>query len=178
MQKKINYKRVIQYVFNYIIVCWLIVVYLSHCGINNSIHELNTQYSTEIKLLKQANIELLNKLQLLENLMYTVQTNALVTLTHYSADTYQTDNTPTITAFMVKVRIGYIAVSRDLFKRGWTPGRKVYIEGKGVYIIADLMNKRKGNWVDIFTNSDSDAKKAGIERGVVATLFLENGFIK
>ena len=43
---------------------------------------------------------------------------------------------------MRKVRQGTIAVSRDLFDQGWVFGRKVRIEGLGIFEINDLMNKR------------------------------------
>ena len=117
-------------------------------------------------------IKLKEELKDTKKLMYSVQTNARVTLTYYSPDKEQTDNDPYITAFLVRVRVGFVAVSRDLMDRGWTPGKRVYIPGKGVYIIADLMNERKGNWIDVFVNTEQEADELGITRNVVASLFL------
>lgn len=116
---------------------------------------------------------LTREVQQLKHLLYTVQMNAKVTVTHYSPSVDETDKDPYITAFLKRVKVGYIAVSRDLMLRGWTPGRKVYIPGEGIFIIADLMNKRKGNWIDMFVPTKKEANEKGIRRDVIATLFLE-----
>src|SRR5690606_12203241 len=52
--------------------------------------------------------------------------NRAVTLTAYTARSRECDETPHVTAMMVKPRPGRtIAVSRDLFDDGWTFGRSV-----------------------------------------------------
>jgi 3D (Asp-Asp-Asp) domain-containing protein len=62
---------------------------------------------------------------------------------------------------MRKVRSGTIAVSRDLFDQGWVFGRKVRIEGLGIFEINDLMNKRYHQRIDIFMWDESRARQFG-----------------
>ena len=76
----------------------------------------------------------------------------------------------TITASNTKVRPGIVAVSRDLFDQGYVFGKKVYIHGLGIYEIADLMNKRFINRIDVFIGSDEEAKTFGISQAKVSLL--------
>jgi len=85
----------------------------------------------------------------------------LVKVTAYSPRSAETDSTPFITASNTKVRPGIIAVSRDLFAKGWTFGRKVYIKSLGVFTIEDLMAKRKKNQVDVFIPETTKALSFG-----------------
>jgi len=85
----------------------------------------------------------------------------LVKVTAYSPRSEETDSTPFITAYNTKVRPGIIAVSRDLFAKGWTFGRKVYIKSLGVFTIEDLMAKRKKNQVDVFIPETTKALSFG-----------------
>jgi|GEM_PF-5125084 len=87
-----------------------------------------------------------------------------VTVTAYSPSKTETDSSPYITAFNKKVKPGTIAVSRDLFLAGWTPGRKVYIYQIGVFEIADLMHRRKSNHLDIFFWTRDQAIQFGIKK--------------
>ena len=87
-----------------------------------------------------------------------------VTVTAYSPTVMQTDSSPYITAFNKKVKPGTIAVSRDLFLAGWTPGRKVYIYQIGVFEIADLMHRRKSNHLDIFFWTRDQAIQFGVKK--------------
>jgi len=96
--------------------------------------------------------------------------NALVTVTAYNADQAQTDSDPNIAASMRHVRPGTIAVSRDLFDRGWVFGRKVRLEGIGIYEINDLMAARHNSAVDIFIHSSSQAQAFGKRRIKAALL--------
>lgn len=93
-----------------------------------------------------------------------------LTVTAYSPRKKETDNTPTVTASMDTVRHGGVAISRDLFKRGWSFGKKIYIEGYGVYEINDLMNERFKNRIDIFMWDTNKAKKSGKKELVVALI--------
>ncbi len=79
---------------------------------------------------------------------------AMVTVTAYNADPAQTDSDPEIAASMRRVRPGTIAVSRDLFDKGWVFGRKVRIEGLGIFEINDLMAARHDKSIDIFICSN------------------------
>jgi len=96
--------------------------------------------------------------------------NALVTVTAYNADPAQTDSDPDIAASMRRVRPGTIAVSRDLFDRGWVFGRKVRLEGIGIYEINDLMAPRHSRAIDIFIHSSSQAQAFGKRRIKAALL--------
>ena len=98
--------------------------------------------------------------------------NALVTVTAYNADPAQTDNDPNIAASMRRVRPGTIAVSRDLFDRGWVFGRKVRLEGIGIYEINDLMAARHNHAIDIFIHSNSQALAFGKRRIKAALLSI------
>lgn len=98
--------------------------------------------------------------------------NALVTVTAYNAEVSQTDSDPDITASMRRVRPGTIAVSRDLFDKGWVFGRKVRLEGIGIYEINDLMAARHNSAVDIFIHSNSQALAFGKRRIKAALLSI------
>lgn len=84
-----------------------------------------------------------------------------VTVTAYNPTTDQCDADPLIAASMRKVRSGTIAVSRDLFDQGWVFGRKVRIEGVGIFEINDLMNKRFNQRIDIFMWDEGQARQFG-----------------
>lgn len=84
-----------------------------------------------------------------------------VTVTAYNPTTDQCDEDPLIAASMRKVRSGTIAVSRDLFDQGWVFGRKVRIEGIGIFEINDLMNKRFTQRIDIFMWDEGQARQFG-----------------
>lgn len=97
---------------------------------------------------------------------------ALVTVTAYNADPAQTDSDPDIAASMRRVRPGTIAVSRDLFDKGWVFGRKVRIEGLGIFEINDLMAPRHDKAVDIFLGSNQQASAFGKRRARAALLSI------
>lgn len=89
-------------------------------------------------------------------------------VTAYTADEAETDSTPDQTAIMRKPKSGRtVAVSRDL---GAYLGSKIYIEGMGVYVVEDLMNRRFGTSVDIFVNSKKEALQFGRRKLVVVFL--------
>jgi len=93
-----------------------------------------------------------------------------VTVTAYSPTVNQCDSNPQVTASMVKVRPGIVAVSRDLFDQGWVFGKKVYVKGHGIFEIADLMNKRHTQRLDIFFPDTEEARRFGIKQVQVALL--------
>jgi len=98
----------------------------------------------------------------------TVSVNNL-TATMYEPVTAQCDDSPLITAANYKINPDaasehkYVALSRDLLKR-WggklTYGDKVYIsnigEKSGEYTVADTMNKRYKNRIDILETAGTD----------------------
>lgn len=85
-----------------------------------------------------------------EHMIQSLSRGRMLTVTAYSPAVGQTDSTPFITASNRRVRDGIIAVSRDLYSKGWEFGRHVYVKGMGVFTIEDLMHSRKRNQVDIF----------------------------
>lgn len=84
-----------------------------------------------------------------------------VDVTAYTASVDECDSTPNETAFLTKPFIGSIAISRDLLDMGWSPGMKVYIYGRGIFVINDLMNKRFKKRIDIFVGTKKQAIKIG-----------------
>ncbi len=93
-----------------------------------------------------------------------------LTVTAYSNTRAQCDNDPNVTASMRKPKPGIIAVSRDLFDQGWVFGRRVHIEGLGVYEIADLMSKKHKGRIDVFIGHGKKASEFGKRNLTVALL--------
>jgi len=91
-----------------------------------------------------------------------------VTATAYNSYSYQTSNTPNITAWGDSLKPGmpYIAVSRDLIKRGLVHNTLVELEGfKGTFLVKDKMNKRWRNRIDIYMGKDiKKAKEWGRQK--------------
>lgn len=94
----------------------------------------------------------------------------MVTLTAYSPRVEECNEDPLTTASMLPVRPGSVAVSRDLFEKGWVFGRKVYIKGHGVYTITDLMNSRYTKRIDLFFWDTEEARQFGIKETHAALL--------
>jgi len=81
-----------------------------------------------------------------------------VLVTAYTASEDECDSDPEVTASLRRPRPGgTVAVSRDLFYSGWVFGKKVYIEGVGIYEINDLMNARHNCRVDVFMGTKKQA---------------------
>jgi 3D (Asp-Asp-Asp) domain-containing protein len=93
-----------------------------------------------------------------------------VTVTAYNPEEDQCDEDPYVTASMRRVRSGTVAVSRDLFRQGWVFGRKIRIEGLGIFEINDLMNKRFSNRIDVFMWDHNQAEAFGKRRAEAALL--------
>lgn len=96
-----------------------------------------------------------------------------VDCTAYTASEDETDSDPTITASMTKVRPGIIAVSRDLFDQGFVFGKKVYIEGLGIYTVMDLMNKKYINRIDVFLGNKKEAFSFGAKKVKISLLEID-----
>lgn len=72
------------------------------------------------------------------------------------------------TAIMERPRPGWhVAVSQDLF---WMLGKKVYIKGYGVRYVADLMNERFTNKIDIMVGKVSEAREFGVKELEIVVL--------
>ncbi len=108
----------------------------------------------------EARKQMVEEVRLLQKAKYAPPVRK-VTVTAYNPTTDQCDSDPLIAASMRKVRLGTIAVSRDLFDQGWVFGRKVRIEGIGIFEVNDLMNKRFTQRVDIFMWDEDQARQFG-----------------
>jgi len=76
-------------------------------------------------------------------------TSMTVTATAYTAREEECNSEPWITASGTPARVGVIAVSRDMEKRGIRLGDLVIIKGMGLFRVEDRMNKRWSNRIDI-----------------------------
>lgn len=100
------------------------------------------------------------------------KTVRLLVVTAYTPTERECNKDPNWTAAMLKPRPGLIAVSRDLFNDGWVFGRKVRVEGIGIFTIGDLMNSRWKNRVDILMFDKNQAFRFGKQKISVALLDL------
>jgi len=143
------------------LIVWSMILALAFYFTMVQIEDNNTHLEYKITELenqiKQNKVEVIDRLKQLH-------------VTSYSPTKSQCDADPHITASMLPVKEGTIAVSRDLFNDGWVFGRCVYIEGLGVYEIRDLMNKRYTNRIDIFRWSKKKALRFGKKNLAVALL--------
>jgi len=137
------------------IVIMAVVVAVKQQKIEDLGHQLDLANKTA-----EARKELVEEARLLQKAM-NMPPVRMVTVTAYNPTTDQCDADPLIAASMRKVRSGTIAVSRDLFDQGWVFGRKVRIEGYGIFEINDLMNKRFSQRIDIFMWDESEARQFG-----------------
>ena len=69
-----------------------------------------------------------------------------------------------LTASGTKPVRGAVAVSRDLFQRGWGFGKRIYIKNHGVFTITDLMNSRIVRTIDIYMDNRTEAIQFGKKR--------------
>lgn len=142
-------------------------------------YKLNNENQQQTSILQnQAKITALltKKSNLLEQKIHKIQEKVGVvkaTVTAYSPCVNETDSTPNITAFMKKVQPGGIAVSRDLLRSGWTPGKRVYIEGYGIFKINDIMNSRWEKRFDIFYPTKQMALNFGVKENIAVVLIHE-----
>ncbi|TXE06048.1 hypothetical protein ES711_14465 [Gelidibacter salicanalis] len=78
----------------------------------------------------------------------------------YNSTPAQTSGKPQFTAFGDSLKPGmkYIAVSRDLLRKGLKHNTPVLIEGfEGVYLVKDKMHRKWRNHIDIYMGKDIDA---------------------
>lgn len=116
---------------------------------NKKIRTLQNQViETKIECFKEY-VESQNKKNFFEN----------VTITAYNPFSNQTDNAPNETAIMEEPVPGWTcAVSRDMIH---LLNKKIYIEGVGVFVVNDIMNKRFTNRIDICIGNKEDAISFG-----------------
>jgi len=117
---------------------------------SEEVYTLLNERSRRIDILKHMVEELEKNTQRLMSLQA-----KYVTVTCYNSVKSQTDSTPLLTAINSKIGPGQVAVSSDLLSKNFTFGRTIWIEGFGVYVITDVMNKRFRNSIDIWVPKDS-----------------------
>jgi 3D (Asp-Asp-Asp) domain-containing protein len=91
-----------------------------------------------------------------------------VTITAYSSTPDQCDSTPHLTASDHPVRVGILAVSRDLIEEmGLAFGQRVLLPGYGLFEVRDLMHPRWRRKVDIWESDRKAAELFGLQRGTL-----------
>lgn len=102
----------------------------------------------------------------------------IVTASAYNSTVQQTSSDPFITAFGDSLKPGmkYIAVSRDLLKKGLKHNTPVIIEGfEGFYLVKDKMHGKWRNHIDIYMGNDIEAAKQWGRRKVCIDFRLPEG---
>jgi 3D (Asp-Asp-Asp) domain-containing protein len=92
-----------------------------------------------------------------------------VTATAYNSVASQTDGTPSVTAYGIKLRPGMriVAVSRDLEKMGLSQGAKIRVSGlEGEWTVGDRMHARWTRRIDVYMGLDVKAAREWGKRKV------------
>ena len=92
-----------------------------------------------------------------------------VIATAYNSVPSQTDGSPSLTAFGIRLRPGMriVAVSRDLEKVGLRPGVRLRIDGvEGEWEVGDRMSQRWSRRIDLYMGLDVRAARAWGKRRV------------
>ncbi|WP_372756652.1 3D domain-containing protein [Mariniflexile sp.] len=99
-----------------------------------------------------------------------------VTASAYNSVKNQTDSNPHITAFgdSLKPGLNYVAISRDLYRKGLKHNTPIKIEGfDSIYYVKDRMHGKWKNKIDIYMGTDIKAaknwgrKKVSIHYGIL-----------
>jgi 3D (Asp-Asp-Asp) domain-containing protein len=90
---------------------------------------------------------------------YEAERMITVTISHYTRSKDETDSTPNQSAILTFARPGFtVAVSHDL---KYMLGHYIYIYGKGVFYVEDLMNERWTNKIDVLVDTKKEAFAKG-----------------
>jgi 3D (Asp-Asp-Asp) domain-containing protein len=126
--------------------------------LENEINDIGQQlHKTEERLTKEIKESKINK-------------PIKVTLTAYTKRKKECKTNDGIGASMRKVKPGTVAVSRDLFRQGYIFGRKIYIEGIGVFTVNDLTHRKYSKTIDIYYNNYNKAVKFGRKESYVSLI--------
>lgn len=136
---------------------------------NSEIEGLKQQLSLA-KFTASARKKLAEEARILQKAVNQKREVLKVTVTAYNPVEEQCDEDPFIAASMRPVRAGTVAVSRDLFDQGWVFGKKIRIEGLGIFEINDLMNARFSRRIDVFMWDESEARRFGKRTSKAALL--------
>ena len=92
---------------------------------------------------------------------YNAERTQIVTISHYTRSKDETDSTPNQGSILTFVRPGFtVAVSHDL---KWMLGHYIYIYGRGVFYVEDLMDDRWEMKLDILVDTKKEAYKIGVK---------------
>jgi 3D (Asp-Asp-Asp) domain-containing protein len=130
---------------------WFILFSISSCS------------PSEVPMLK-SKVETMEMLvdQIYEARTYTVRATA------YTNCPSETNDDPSHTAIMRTPVVGKtVAVSQD--KVHWL-GHKLYVKGKGVFVVEDLMNKRFTDRIDFYVGTKKEAFEFGVQELEVVLL--------
>lgn len=86
----------------------------------------------------------------------------IVTASAYNSTLAQSDGNPHLTAWGDSIKPGmkYIAVSRDLLRKGLKYNTPIVIEGfEGIYVVKDKMHGKWRNKIDIYMGTDVAAAR-------------------
>lgn len=146
------------------LICFLIalVILVSGLELNSHIEQEHLNLQTKINKLEQK-IDILQKRIDKDDI-------AIVDMTSYTNAIDETNEDNENTACLTKPTVGSIAVSQDLYYKGWTCGKRIHVKGLGIFIIKDVMNIKWKNRIDIVKNTKREAFQFGIKYNVKAVL--------
>lgn len=99
-----------------------------------------------------------------------------VTMTAYTKSRDETDSDPEHTAIMREGVPGWTAaVSRDLLEAGFVFGTRIWAEGVGVFEIADVMNARYRDRIDVMVGTKRQAQEFGVKENVLVVRIKGDG---
>lgn len=167
-----NFK--INYVFAVAVSAILLIIF-SAVIVGNKLNSLKSKaflLSEQVEYNKNLVKQHEDKIEALQSIINEIS-NVTVKATSYNAVSSQTDSTPNETSCGVVPRVGSIAVSQDLFYKGWTCGKWVRIKRFGIFEITqvlDVMHYRKTSQIDIVKATEEEANEFGVVTGLNAVL--------
>ena len=173
-------------VMMFLIVMWIIVFTYSFGGYINSRVEESNKTNKQSNVIEEKvclgnysqdqMISDINKLkETVKKLKHNIIINrtAFVTVTGYHPKSrgINSDSNPGMTATMTRPISGRTAaLSTSLVRKGWL-GKKIYVEGFGVFVCLDRMNvDLEGDRIDLCTGSLKDANKIGRNEDVFVSI--------
>lgn len=136
------------------------------------IEQLKNQHRYEIGLIKrQLDTTIVEVKSLYKQLDNTGSEKVILTWYHPESGGINTDGNPNRTATMTKPVVGRtIAISKELVRKGWL-GKKIYIEGYGVFVAEDRMSSAlSGCRIDICCASKKIAMRNGKKHDIYCSV--------
>lgn len=148
----------------------IVIVFFSLTYFGYTAHDTTQSNSFKIEKLQKEVYQLRAENKAITEQAYEMQKrfSLVVEATAYTPRKQECNDDIEHTALMVKPKPGWhVAVSHDLM---WMLGKKVYIKGVGVRFVADLMNERFSNKIDIMMPTVKGAKKFGTQELEIVVL--------